>query len=303
MIEFLNKMALTSDKLHRETEFLIPKFLAKRMITMFYADGGNGKTWLSYGTAAYVCKNKLAKMVYYFDLDNPIDELSVRNVEDLLVNKYPNFKYIHRSDLLETPLETFEKLASKEYSRGHAYEDMLFIIDSVRNVTNVLNNERAMYMMNLLMDIREAGATILFIAHSNKDGRNYEGSNNLKNSVDAMFKAQMIVRVMNESITIGLTAEKERSGVKDCEFKISTQDLDMQEADPLYTRMSDYEKKFISKAKESLKANPDGLNKTRLLEFLGYRKDDITARDTLEKFTNIFWKADKQRNKVIYTIL
>jgi len=302
MIGFLNEMALTSEKLHTETEFLIPKFLAKRMITMFYADGGNGKTWLNYGAAAYICSRNLAKMVYYFDLDNPIDELANRNVEKLLVNKYDNFTYIHRSDLLDTPLETLEKLASKEYSRNHAYEDVVFIIDSVRNVTNVLNNEKAMYMMNLLMDIREAGATILFIAHSNKDGKKYEGSNNLKNSSDAMFKEFLITKVDDESITIGLTPEKERRGIKKCDFVISIKTLEMKEADPIYSRMSEYEKEFVAKGREVLSSNPAGLNKTQFLEFLGYKKDDTTARDTLDKFTDKFWKAKKEKNRFIYSL-
>jgi len=303
MVAFLNKMALTSEKLHTETEFLIPKFLAKRMITMFYADGGNGKTWLNYGVASYICDNNLAKMVYYMDLDNPIDELSVRNVEELLLNKYHNFKYLHRSDLEDTPLETLEKLASKEHSRGHAYEDVVFIIDSVRNVTNVLNNEKAMYMMNLLMDIREAGATILFIAHSNKDGKNYEGSNNLKNSADAMFKEKLLNKIHGESLTVSLTAEKERSGIKSCDFTICTKTLKMTEANPIYSRMNPYEKEFTSKAKSSLKENVDGLNKTQLLQSIGYEKDDVTARATLDKFTGTFWKATKDKNRFLYTLL
>jgi hypothetical protein len=303
MIPFLNKMATTSEKLHAETEFLIPKFLAKRRITMFYADGGNGKTWLNYGTAAYLCRNKLAKMVYYFDLDNPIDEVVSRNLEGLLINRYDNFKYIHRSDLEHTALETLEMLASKEYSRNHAYEDIVFIIDSARNVTNVLNNEKAMHMMNLLMDIREAGGTVLFIAHSNKDGKNYEGSNNLKNSSDAMFKEYLISKENDVHVTVGLKTEKERKGIKDCDFRICIKTLDMTEADPVYSRMSQYEKEFVSKGKENLRANPAGLNKTQFLESLGYKKDDVTARGTVEKFIDKFWKTEKTKAGIIFTLL
>jgi len=302
MIEFLNKMATTSEKLHAETEFLIPKFLAKRRITMFYADGGNGKTWLNFGTAKYICDNNLAKMVYYFDLDNPIDEVVDRNLEDLLINKYSNFKYIHRSDLEYTALETLEMLASKEYSRNHAYEDVVFIIDSIRNVTDVLNNGKAMYVMNLLMDIREAGGTVLFIAHSNKDGINYEGSNNLKNSSDAMFKEYLISKEEDVHVTVGLNTKKERRGIKDCDFRICVKTLEMTEADPVFSRMSQYEKEFVSKGKENLRANPAGLNKTQFLESLGYKKDDVTARGIVEKFIGKFWKAEKGKHGYIFTL-
>lgn len=303
MIDYLNEMALTSDRLHTEIEFLVPKVLAKRMITMFFADGGSGKTRLNYGLSSFICQNSLAKMVYYFDFDNPIDELVARNVEELLINKYDNFKYIHRSDLIDTPLETIEKLASKECSRRHAYEDIVFIFDSVRNITDVMHNQKAMHLMDCFMDMREAGATILFIAHSNKDGKNYEGSNNLKNSADAMFKVSFINKIQDVSLTVGLKAEKERSGIKNCDFTICIKTLLLTEADPTLSRMSEYEKEFTSKAKESLNKNPQGLNKTQFLQAIGYKKDDVTARDTLEKFTGIFWKAQKDKNKIIYTIL
>lgn len=304
MIDFLNKMALTSEKLHLEIEFLIQDFLPKRMITMFYADGGNGKTWLSYAVAAHICKNELAKMVYYIDLDNPIDALIDRGTEELLVNKYANLKYIHRSDLEETPLEMFEKLASKQYSKGHAYRECVFIIDSVRNMGMGKNDDKTMYVMNLLMDIREAGATILFIAHSNKDGRNYEGSNNLKNSSDAMFKLRQLHKVEKVSITVGLTCEKERVGTRDCEWLIDTNTLELKRADPIYSKMSEYEDEFVRKGREALGKNPEGLGQSELLSCIGYEKTDKTARDTLEKFEDLFWKKEKiNKQRFSYTLI
>ena len=268
-IPFLDDIALTPEKLDKQIEFLIPNFLAKRMITMYYADGGNGKSWLSLATAVYLCENNLAKKVYYLDLDNPLDELKNRNVEEM-TKTHPTLKYIHRSDLLETPLQTLEGLASKENSRGHAYEDIVFVIDSARNITNLKNDDRAMYFMDLLMDIREAGATIFFIAHSNKDGNNYEGSNNLKNSTDAMFKLKLHHKVNGKSLTLGLEAQKERAGVRDCAFEIDTITLKMTPADPLYAKMSYEEQNFVNRAKGILKENPEGLNKSKLLEALGH---------------------------------
>lgn len=295
MIEFLNNIALTSEKLNRTTEFLIDGFLPKRMITMFYADGGVGKTWVSYGAAAFICENRLAKAVYYIDLDNPLDVLAERKVENMLINKYDNIKYIHRSDLAETALQTLERLASKECSKNHAYEDVVFIVDSIRNVTNIKNDERAMYMFNLLMDIREAGATILLVAHTNKDGKNYEGSNNVRNSIDAMFEAEQIAKVQDVSITIGLLVRKERAGIKGCVWTIDVNTLNMTTADALYSRMTHYEKEFSSKVKAILEKYPEGLNQGELLHQAGFKKDDKTARATLEKFEDKMWSRHQDK--------
>ncbi len=297
MIDFLDKMALTPEKLNIEPEYLIPGFLPKRMITMYWADGGNAKTWLSYGTAAYLCKNKLCKALYYFDLDNPLDTLKERRVEDLLMRRYPQIRYIHRSELDQPALETIERLASKENSRNHAYEDIVFIIDSIRNVAGIKNDDKAMYIMNLLMDIREAGGTVLLLAHSNKDGKNYEGSNNLKNSVDVMFREELLHKTQDVNVTVGLTPGKERSGIRKCDFTIDVRTLVMTEADPVLTRMSSVEKEFVEKVKKALKENPDGLNKTEVLTKAGFKKTDKTAGAMLDKYTGIFWQKEELNSR------
>ena len=76
MIDQLNNMALKSNDLHEEVEFLIKDLIPKKMITMFYADGGMGKTWFSYAIAAYLCKHSF-ETVYYLDFDNPIVTLDL----------------------------------------------------------------------------------------------------------------------------------------------------------------------------------------------------------------------------------
>ncbi|AXH14357.1 hypothetical protein CP985_05695 [Malaciobacter mytili LMG 24559] len=303
MIDFLDGIALTSDRLYRETEFLIPDFLPKRMITMYYADGGNAKTWLSYGVAAYICQHNLAKRVYYIDLDNPLDTLKDRGVSELLMNRFANFKYIHRSDLEESPIELLEKLAHKDNSKHHAYEDMVLIIDSWRNVTNIKNDEKAMYMMNLLMDIREAGMTVVGIAHSNKDGKNYEGSNNIKNSLDVMFKQTLLKSVMGEYIVVNLDPKKERSGVRACDWKINTNTLEMTKADAVTSRMDSQETEFVNNVKALLAKHPKGLNKTDVLEGIGTRKDNKTAINLLKKFEGEFYKMEQDGKKHIYSLL
>ncbi len=302
MIDFLDGIALTSDRLHRETEFLIPDFLPKRMITMYYADGGNAKTWLSYGVAAYICQHNLAKRVYYIDLDNPLDTLKDRKADDLLLQRFPQLKYIHRSDLEESPIELLEKLAHKDNSRHHAYEDMVLIIDSWRNITNIKNDEKAMYMMNLLMDIREAGMTVVGIAHSNKDGKNYEGSNNIKNSLDCMFKLTKLPSPEGR-LHLGLETKKERGGVKDCAFRVDTNTLELYPIELQEASMNIREKEFIESIKKVLKQNPEGMLQGKLLAAIGSSSTDKTTKAMLNKFENRFYMKEEQGNRKIYKII
>jgi hypothetical protein len=60
----------------------------------------------------------------------------------------------------------------------------------------------------------------------------------------------------------------------------------------------------VRKGKEALKKNPSGLGQTELLACIGYEKTDKTARDTLEKFNDKFWKRDKiNKQRFNYTLI
>lgn len=300
MIEILNNIALNGDELHQEVEFLIPNFLPKRMITMFYADGGHGKTWLSYGVSAYLCEHNLCKAVYYLDFDNGIVTLKERHVDDLLIDKHHKLKYIQRSKLDRQPIELIEGLSYKAVA--NAYEDMVFIIDSLRNLTNVNDDKKAMDLMSLLMSIREAGGTILLVHHANKDGKNYQGSNNIKNSLDCMFK---LTKLPNQEgfLSLGLNVEKERSGVRDCAFTVQIDNLELKPIEYEIANMSMHENDFIKKVQTLLKQNPNGLNQTALLEGIGSAKDNKTDRATLERFEDKFYRKEKVGNKYIYSLI
>jgi len=295
MIDFLDKMSLDSDEMQKEVEFFIPHFLPKGLITVYYADGGNGKTWLSYSVAAYLCENRLSKMVYYIDLDNSMVSLKERKVDELLMNRYENLKYLYRGKITDTPIGLLEKLAHKARSREIDFEDITLILDSLRDFTDIKNDAKALYMMSLLKDIRDAGATIACIAHSNKDGKNYEGSLNIRNSCDVMFRLTQIQRVMGEYIIVNLEARKERSGIKDCDFKIDTKSLKLSDADPVYSRMNEFESEIVAKGKEALRLNPDGLNQTNFMKAVGYDKTHTTARATIKKFEDVFWSKIQEK--------
>lgn len=300
MIDFLNEMALTPDKLHEQMEFLIDGFVGRGMITIYYSDGGNAKTWTAYSVAAHLLENKLMDMVYYLDVDNPLPVITERGVEDLLMNRFNNFKYLHRSELTFTPLELLEELAQPERCKNHAYKGMAMIIDSIRNITDVKSDSKAMYMMELLLTIRDAGMTFACIAHTTKNAKNYDGSNNIKNSTDGFFKQRLLKSVKNQYVIVELTDEKGRSGTKDCVFKIDVNTLEITSADPLTSKLSSSEEDFISKIQAVLKRYPEGIKQGDLLSSIGSSSTDKTTKNMLEKFANEFWEYEEKGNSKIF---
>ncbi|WP_201341741.1 hypothetical protein [Abyssogena phaseoliformis symbiont] len=72
-LDFLNGTSLVVDDFNANTNFIISDFLAEGLITLFYADGGNGKSWLGFAIAKHC--TQLSKQVIYLDFDNPLSVL------------------------------------------------------------------------------------------------------------------------------------------------------------------------------------------------------------------------------------
>jgi archaellum biogenesis ATPase FlaH len=275
-----------------EVEFYVPDFLPRGLITMIYADGGQGKSYLSLCLAKRLLESGVQRLIY-LDFDNPISVLKTRGVDALIETHY-NLSYIQRSSLDLQPFELLLKI--EESATGGAYNNCVFIVDSIRNFIDIGNDAKAMRLMNAFMRIRDAGATIILLHHANKDGRNYQGSNNIRNSVDCMYSLEKHFSLFGK-LNITLEVIKERAGVKDMGFTLHTRTLDMEELDMRIAKMEDADRTFVDKALQILKKP---MNKTQFLKKLGYEKDDKTAREMLEKFEGVFWENKKQSNVCTY---
>jgi hypothetical protein len=295
MFDFLNDATLRSKDFDVKTEYVIPGFLAKNMITLIYADGGNGKSWLGMSIAAYCATRNMP--VIYLDFDNPLTVLHDRGVDQKLVTPYVNLQYISPSKSILTAFEMLEALASRATAK--AFINVLIVVDSLRNFGDVNNDTKAMQIMNLLMHIREAGATLIVLHHSNKDGRNYQGSNNIRNSVDNVY----LLKKLELSSGIGalLDVKKERCAIVDKAFDICPHSLLLTERDLLEAKATEDDLEFIGLVKAALLSSP-GLNKTAVLEAAGYTKDDKTARARLDKYDTIYWLSKKQHSRITYTL-
>ena len=295
MFDFLNAATLTETDFNDETEYVLPGFLAKNMITMIYADGGNGKSWLALGLAQYCAS--LYMPVIYLDFDNPLTVLRDRGVNEKLVAKFPNLQYVQRSKSELSPFDLLTALSSR--ATANAFGGRVFIIDSLRNFGDVNNDAKIMLVMDMLMNIREAGATIVVLHHSNKDGRNYQGSNNIRNSVDNMFRLKKLE--LSSGIGTLLSAVKERCAIDDKAFDICPNTLTLTERDLVEAKSTEEDLEFIDLVKAALTAAP-GLNKTAVLEAAGASKDDKTARARLDKYDGVYWNSKKNHTRIVYQL-
>jgi archaellum biogenesis ATPase FlaH len=295
MFDFLLSQALRPSDFERQTEFLIPGFLAKNMITLVYADGGMGKSWLAFAVAK-ACSGY--QKVIYLDYDNPLNVLKDRGVQEKLISNR-NIYYVQRSKSVMSAPEMLDALDAK--ASGTTYANTLILVDSLRNFGDVMHDARAMAIMDKFMNLREAGATIMILSHANKDGKNYQGSNNIRNSVDNMYRLKKVDAAPGE-IAFVLTPTKERAAITECAFSVRTADLQLQGIDVETARLNADELDFISQAKAAIADQP-GINKKALLEQLGYEQDDKTARNKLDAGEGKHWQSSKVKGIYTYQLM
>lgn len=296
-LDFLTQSSLNTNDFNEKTVFLIDGFLAKKLITLIYADGGNGKSWCNFAIAKHCAQS--GQRVVYLDFDNPLSVLIDRNIDNLLVSQHNNLSYIQRSKYPHTPQELLEQL--NEQAVGQVFSNWVFLFDSLRNFVNVKNDHQTMETMTKIMNLREAGATVVILHHSNKDGRNYEGSNNIRNSVDNIYHLEKLDSE-NGEINMHLRVQKERSSIFDCAYKVCTNTLSFTPLDIQTATMSSEQEEFVQLVCLELKTYGK-TNKTALLQAADRKKDDKTARAWLDQFEGKYWNSSKISGVFTYELI
>ena len=288
ILGYLRKIALTKEDKSKNAniKYLIEGFLPQKHILVLYGDSGSGKNWLSSAIAKKLCKKM--KEVFFLDFDNPEAVLNERNIYERIVEE-PNIRYIHRSKIDHIPLEFIEYLNKK--ALGEYFKDMLFILDNLQEFIDPKNERQAREFFGYLKNMRESGATIILLHHSNKDGKNYDGSAVIKRNCDILYKASYIPSSEGET-RLMLELQKERARVQDKAFAVNEYDYSFKEIDMNEAKMSSFELSFVKNIREVLKRE-EGLSKRKLIERADYKVSDKTHMDTLDKFENIYWRVEK----------
>ncbi len=304
MFEFLrDEWLLTEEKLHRKTEYYIENFIPKEGITMWYAKSGEGKTWFSLAVAKHILDHhQSVRALIYMDFDNPRATLSDRNVE-LLISKYPNFKFLHRSTTSIGPLELLDQIGKGAF--GENYRDCVFMFDAARDFADgdMYNDTKVRGMMDICKNIREAGGTIIFNHHATKNGKQIDGSGEFAKSLDALYRLHQDSKT-EDMIHLDLTAEKERLPVLDQRFTVETKTLALRPMDERVARLDGDDKAFIDQVKDALSKERSGMGQSELLTKMGLEKSDRPARSRLEAFSGVFWNVSQgPRNSKIYTLI
>jgi len=293
----LDELAVSADELDSgKTEYLIDDFLVKEAITMIYGAASQGKTWFVYAITKFLTQNEMTKKIYYIDMDNPKRQLVSRGVDSKLLI-YEKVKYITKSSLKMSVDEFLSALKKKSY--GRVFEDVVFIFDSTRDFVDVKVDRAAKEFMETMKALREAGATILLIHHATKNGRNIEGSAEFVRAADNVYELRQKLKKAS-NLHYSLTVENDRDPIKDKSFIVDTKSFTLSEGEDSFASLSREDEEFIKKV---LKAIESGYkSQTKILEFMGKKRDDKAARKKLDRYIGEFWVTKTEGRKKIFEI-
>jgi RecA-family ATPase len=307
VLQYLIKNKITAEDLEMEVEYLIPSFLVKNSLNLIFAKGGQGKSWLMLAVCINLLEKNIIKDCIYLDMDNSFTTLKDRNI-DSIVEKYEDFNYIHRSKFDETPRKLLKNLAEEANKNPDEFKDRLFVFDSIRDFTvgrDMTSDKDIIPIMSELKDIRDAGATIIFLHHTTKDATAnlYKGSTAFRDSVDVAYS---LSSKRNQNIlSYSLHVDKDRLSVEDCAFELNTKTMELKSENLVLAEIeSETEKTFIEEAinyLETIKKN--GVKQSVIVNDLSFVVADKTARKYLHKYAGEFWiskKVPKEHNATYY---
>ena len=297
---------LTADDLQVEVSYLIKDFLVKNALYIIFAKAGQGKSWLMLALAIRLLQENLIKQCVYLDMDNSKAALKNRKIDEL-IEEYPNLAYIHSSKINESSKDILYNLSLEAKQSENCFEGVLFIFDSIRDFlgSSDMNSDRDILpIMAQLKNLREAGATVIFLHHTTKDsdGHQFKGSTSFIDSVDVAYS---LASSRNENIlSYQLMVHKDRLSVENTALELDTQTMTLTSENFEFSSMSENEVNFVKSVQEFLQSvGADGVKQTELLQGVGKSSDDKTARKYLKNFSGNMWKSQqiaKENNAIYY---
>lgn len=300
-MNYFRGRGLKPEHFNKEVRYIIENFLVEEAITIFYAPPKNGKSRLALGLTKYLCSTT-NKIVEYFDFDNSLASLNERGAALVIGELSDTLDYVHPEISPMTSKEVLTKLT--DGAEQGAYKDYVFLLDSVTDfVPDVQNENMAKAFMNDMKKLRNAGATLILLHHTNKNERNYQGSPVFKSAADNMYYMHQGNGTEKNDLFL-LDVDAGRFHVENTAFYLDKNTYALSIAPYDQAVIKPEEQTFINAVKDVLKKHPEGIGQSELLKAIGKEKDDKLGRANLSKYTSRFWNIQEGKGRLkLYFLL
>lgn len=294
---FIGEGIKSDDKPSDNVEYIIDRFLAKGVITTYFAPAKHGKSVVAQALSKYICENT-DMYVQYFDFDNGLISLVERGWFEV-VDKLDNIDYISKDKTQTDGHEAIDNLL--DYAKktpDKVFENFVLIFDSATNFMYLDTEEHSKKLLKALMTFRSKGATVILLHHMNKSGRNYQGSQVFITASDNIYEHKQVEENEYKSVFTHKKYNTRFSNMIDIAFEVQKKSFDMKILNYNEAIIQPKDQAFIDSIVKVLKANPDGIGQSNLLAEIGKEKADRTALMKLEEHKDRFWEIKNGKGKL-----
>ncbi len=286
-----------------QRDFLIDGLIKEKSHTVIFGASGTGKTTLMFYLAKKAKDRNVSLKVYYFLLDGA-DEIALNGM---------NFYDDASLKILNTvqSREIMNQL-TKAISEKQDLPDTLFVFDTYKKFQTDVNNKGANTgHMHILRELTGLGATVVSIAHTNKDGKQFSGTAEMEQDSDAVIRVDRMIDPVNENL---MTVSFSSGGRVRWKFTPQSFTLPVFDPNPKLVDEVEYvdlrDAEFFTEVSEDIAAirlslaNDGDANQKTLYERLS--EDIESGRDMfaalLRKGRGKFWKGHKgTKNSYVYS--
>ena len=151
-------------------EYLFDNLLVKNEITMIAARSGIGKSLTTFAFVHMILLNNKISKVIYLDGDNGLTTIKERKVHHVKEKHGDNLIYLQGLKASEFNIVIKNLLKSN-------LDDILIVFDSIKNFMQGGDRDKnrdVSKVMEILKTLRNNGATVIFLHHSNKPSKDID---------------------------------------------------------------------------------------------------------------------------------
>lgn len=180
--------------------FLVDGLIKKGYHTVLYGNSGTNKTTITMKFCVDIIKRYPDMEILYCLLDGS-DEIAIQ-LEETLPNNATVVSDASSSEIIKMLTETMEK---------ENLDDMVVVFDTYKKFQEKVNDKGSnTTFLKLVRRFVNAGATVLSIAHTNKDKATFSGTAEMEQDTDGMIRFDAIDDIEDEGYRLVSLSQEER---------------------------------------------------------------------------------------------
>ncbi|MCT7647828.1 DnaB-like helicase N-terminal domain-containing protein [Aliarcobacter butzleri] len=302
--KFINSLDLDIQKLkNKKIEYLYEQFIVKNDIIMFVARPGVGKSLMALALCNMLLESGKIERVFYLDGDNSRITIKSRNIE-LLKNKFGN-KLNYFIELSDSDMyRIIKELKKKDLT------DFLIVFDSIKNfiIGDRNSHKDVTELMNILKELRNNGASIVFLHHQNKLNKDFNsafsGSSAFMEDVAIAYELQK----NEDKQTYIFVPLKDRNNILNYISFTYNQDNTLTKIDLDYALETNEDLEIKEQIINFIKSKKDKPIYSEILKYIvdsgGYNKDKVNR--IIQRGKDKHWRASRvlrENNKLVFELI